>query len=337
MIDGIGTTMKFSRSADGNVIINITDAKKAEIKNVGTVSGNAQLQFGVTGEDDFTQYLFKHEGDSDNNISLSNTDGNHYNIVGNNINISSQGGNAERTIQVDAKDSKIDLGNAGGSQFVYMSNESKDNKVTLGNGSDNYIDAGKFNNVKAEGGTNRFESTYESHGSVMVGGAGNDTFLIAGKYGVIDGGDGSNTFEAVGMFGENQESSYRNVFMGGSGDDTLIDKGGYNIFFGGDGNNSYESHGTGGIAQIGANGGNASGIFGSSAIKTYIFSGEEITSTTGTTYKISDIMKQFNWSLNDFLYVYSQISEEDPDSLGNHDVVDAETMKKLEAYFANNL
>ena len=335
MIDGIGTTMRFSRAADGNVIINITDATNAEITNVGTVSGTAQLQFGITGEDDYTQYLFKHEGDSDNEIKLSNTDGNHYNIVGENVNVTSSGGNAERTIQVDAVSSKIDLTRGSGSQFVYMSNESQDNKVTLGTGSDNYIDAGKFNNAQDKGGTNRLETTFESHGAVIVGGGGNDTFVIGGKYGVIDGGNGSNTFEAVGIFGENGEASYRNIIIGGSGDDTLIDKGGYNIFFGGEGNNTYESYGTCGIAQLGTNGDGA-GIFGSSAEKTYVFTGEEVTSSSGTTYSIYEVMKKFNWSLSDFINVYSQISEENPDSIGNHDVIDEKTMSKLEEYFVNN-
>lgn len=336
MIDGIGTTMTFSRADDGSVIINIKDAKKAEIKNVGTVSGNAQLQFGVTGEDDYTQYLFKHEGEDENEIKLDNTDGNHYNIVGDHVNVTTKGGNAERTIQVDATDSSIDLSRAGGSQFVYMSNESKDNKTILGYGSDNYIDAGQFNHVEAKGGANRFESTYESHGAVMVGGNGNDSFLIGGKYGVIDGGGGSDTFEALGIFAENKEASYRNVFIGGDGDDTMVDKGGYNIFFGGGGNNTYEAHGTGGIAQLGENSSEATGIFGSDAIKTYIFAGKEITSSSGTTYKISDVMKQFGWTLSKFLNVYSQISENNPDSLADHDVIDAETMKKLEEYFVNN-
>ena len=47
-------------------------------------------------------------------------------------------------------------------------------------------------------------------------------------------------------------------------------------------------------------------------------------------------MKKFNWSLSDFINVYSQISEENPDSIGNHDVIDEKTMSKLEEYFVNN-
>lgn len=335
--DGIGTTIKFSRGEDGNVILNINNATNAQIGDVGTISGTASLTFGVTDEDDVTMFQYKHEGDSENNFKLANVEGNHYNIVGENANITSSGGNAIRTIQVDAKNSNIDLSNAGGSQFVYMSNESKDNKTILGYGSDNYIDGGKFNHVTNKGGDDRFETTYESHGAVIVGSSANETFVIGGKYGVIDGGDGNNTFEAVGLFGTDDTSSYRNIIIGGNGNDTMIDKGGYNIFFAGEGDNTYEAHGQSGIAQIGSSAGEAAGIIGSSADKTYIFSSDTVTSSTGTVYSIYDIMNRYGWTLNEFLNIYSQISESNPDSLGNHDVIDEKTMAKLEQYFINNM
>ncbi len=336
-MDGIGTTMTFARGADGRVILNINDAKNAKVENVGNVAGSAQLQFGVTGDEDVTQYLFKHEGDSDNQVTLSNTDGNHYNFVGENFNIDSKGGNAKRTIQMDTTESNLDLTNAGGNQFVYMGEESQDNKTHLGYGNNNYIDAGKFNYVDVGGGSgqNRFESTSTAHGSVMKGGSGNDSFVIGGKYGVYDGGAGNDKFEAVGMFGEDEDASYRNIVMGGDGNDTMIDKGGYNIFFGGNGKNTYDSQGSKGIAILGPDS-DGEAIFGSSSDHSYVFTKDEMTSG-GKKYNVNDIMKKYGWTLNEFLNVYSQISETNPDSLGNHDTIDSETMKKLELYFVNNL
>lgn len=336
MIDGIGTSITFARGSDGRVILKINDANNANINNVANVKGTAELKFGVTGDEDVTQYLFTHEGDTDNNVTLQNVDGNHYNFEGENFNIDAEGGNAQRTIQMNTAASNLDLSATGGSQYVYMTEDSHDNKVKLGYGNDNYIDEGKFNSVDDIGGDNRFETTKKAHGSVITAGAGNDTFVIGGNYGVIDGRDGSNNFTAVGMFGETEESSYRNIIMGGAGDDSLTDNGGYNIFFGGGGSNTYNVSGKNGIAQLGS-GSDGEAIFGSSSDHSYAFTTEELTTNAGVTYNIYDIMNKYDWTLYEFLNVYSQVSGEDTRSLGSQDVIDADTMKKLETYFQNNL
>lgn len=332
--DGIGSTIKFSRAEDGSVILNFTDAKNAKIENVGTVSGNAQLLLGITSEeDDFTMFQYVHEGDSENEFKLANIDGNHYNIVGENANVTTEAGNAEKTIQVDAKNSNIDLSKSEGAHVVYMSETSSGNKTTLGYGGDNYIDAGQFNHATNKGGNDRMESALGSYGSVMIGGSGNETFLIGGKYGIYDGGAGSDKFQTLGDT-DSQDGSYRNIIIGGAGDDHVIDKGEYNIFFGGSGKNTYEAQGHKGIAQLGSEGNAA--VIGSSADKTYIFAEDEATDTKGNTYNIYEIMNKYHWTLYEFLNIYSQISAIDNRSLATSGVVDEKTMKKLEEYFANN-
>ena len=137
------------------------------------------------------------------------------------------------------------------------------------------------------------------------------------------------------MFGESSDASYRNVIIGGDGDDTVTDKGGYNIFFGGNGKDAYSVSGQSGIAFLGKDG-EEGGIIGSSADKSYIFTTEE-TTIKGRTYKLSDIMKRYSWTLYEFLNVYSQISGVNNNSLASHGVIDEETMQKLEEYFQNNL
>ena len=335
--DGLGTTLSFDRDADGRLILKADNATAAYIEGVGTISGDGQLKFTITDEDsNISAFEYMHEGEDEaSSFTLDNADGVHYNIKGDHVNLKSQSGGADRTIQVDANNSNIDLGKAGGSQFVYLSEESHDNKTTLGYGNDNYIDAGQFNYSKAKGGNNRFESTADSHGSVMIGGSGADTFMIGGKYGVFDGGAGNDTFEALGLFGESSDASYRNVIIGGDGDDTVTDKGGYNIFFGGNGRDAYSVSGQSGIAFLGEDG-EEGGIIGSSADKSYIFTTEE-TTIKGRTYKLSDIMKRYSWTLYEFLNVYSQISGVNNNSLASHGVIDEETMQKLEEYFQNNL
>lgn len=341
MIKGVTPAIQYGRDTEGRAVLKAQNADNVRFSGLGTITGNGEIRIGGTNDEansNYTQFTFTHEDDSENLLILDNKQGMHYNLVGENINVTTRGGNAERTIQVDANNSNIDLGNSAGSQYVIMTAKTKDNKVTLGTGNDEYFDSGKFNHAKATGGANRMETTAESHGAVMVGGAGDDTFLVGGKFGVIDGGNGTNTFEGLGVFGENPNSSYRNVFIGGSGNDKLIDNGGYNIFFGGGGNDTAEIFGTGNISQIGTTNGEAEGTFGSSAIKSYIFSGTEMTDKkTGKTYNIYDIMTKYGWTLNEFLHVCSEISPNEPDSLGNHDVIDEETMKKLQTYFANNL
>ncbi len=338
MINNVGTASAyFTRDTDGRVILNFKqNAKNVEVTNAGFASGEAQLKFGVTSEEDnVTQYQFRHTGESEHEITLSNTDNNHYNLVGDHMNVNSEIGEAARTIQVDATESKVDLTSARGDQFVYISENSTDNKTEFGSSNNYYVDGGKFNHAKADGGTNKFETLNGSWGSVIIGGSGSDSFMLGGKYSVIDGGNGSNTYQALGTFGETDSSSYRNVVIGGSGSDTFIDKGGYNLFLAKNGNSIYEADGVGGIAYLGSSGTNG-GIFGSNAAKNYIFTDDEVTSSSGETYSIYTIMKDYNWTLNKFINVYSQISPNDPQSLGSHDVIDAETMAKLEAYFVNN-
>lgn len=338
MINNVGTAQAyFTRDTDGRLILNFKqNAKNVEVTNAGIVSGEAQLKFGVTSEEDnVTQYQFRHTGESEHEITLSNTDGNHYNLVGDNMNVNSESGEAARTIQVDATDSKVDLTSARGDQFVYISENSTDNKTEFGSSNNYYVDGGKFNHAKAAGGTNQFETLNGSWGSVIIGGSGNDSFMLGGKYSVIDGGNGNNTYQALGDFAETDSSSYRNVVIGGSGSDTFIDKGGYNLFLAGKGNSTYEADGVGGIAYLGSTGSNA-GVFGSSATKNYIFTDDEVTSSDGETYSIYTIMKNYNWSLSKFINLWSQISNDNPQSLGSHGVIDAETMAKLEAYFVNN-
>ena len=335
--DGIGTTITLKRADNGAIILDIQDATAAEIEGVGTVSGTGQISFATTDDDEATVFEYTHTGDSENNFELANINEKHYNIKGEKAYITSEGGNAARTIQVDGAYSVINLEKAGGSQFVYMSEESHDNRTYLGYGNNNYIDAGKFNYVHSKGGTSRYETTVDSYGAAIVAGSGNDTIIVGGKYGVIDAGAGADTIKALGLFGQTDNSSYRNIILGSEGDDTMEDKGGYNIFFGGKGSNTYVANGQSGIAYLGSDSEDSGAIIGSSADKSYIFASDEITSKTGTVYNLYTIMRRYNWTLTEFLNVYSQMSAITKDSIASHGMIDNETMAKLNEYFINNM
>ena len=329
--------IQYCRDANGQAALKVQTKDYVEIKGAGVISGNSLLSFGATDSTyNYTQITYETEKDAENEFVLANKNDLHYNIVGEGACVTSMGGNAQRTIQVDASNSKIDLSNAMGAQTVYMSTQSHDNKVTLGAGNDNYIDEGKFNHVKDQGGSNNFTTTNNSHGAVLVGGAGDDTFTISGSYSIIDGGNGTNVFNMMGIFGEQEDVSYRNIVIGGSGNDTYNDKGGYNIFFAGGGNDTINLAGSYGIADVRENSGENTGTYNSSSIESLIFTGDEQT-YNGTTYNIHTIMRNYGWTLNEFLNIYSQVSVENPESLATHNVIDSNTMAKITEYFKNNL
>ncbi len=337
MSTAITPMIQYSRDANGVSIMKSQNANNVNFKGVGVISGNATLSFGSTDSTyDYTQITFTTEKDSENELVLANENGNHYNIKGKNANVKSMGGNAQRTIQVDASNSTIDLSNAAGSQAVYMTAQTHDNKVILGTGSDYYEDAGKFNHCEDKGGMNDFVTTESCHGAVIVGGAGNDTFTINGQYSVIDGGYGTNTFNMMGIFGEQENVSYRNIVLGGNGNDTYNDKGGYNIFFGAGGSDTVNLFGTKSIADVTNNNGEVTGGYASSSIESLIFTSKDKT-YNGKTYNIYDIMNKYDWTLNEFLNIYSKVSINNPDSLASKNVIDGKTMAKLNAYFVNNL
>ena len=334
--------IQFSRDSHGRTVLNVQSSKGVELKGMGTVSGDGQIRFGSTSTTEgqkYTQFTYIHEGDEENLLILDNAEGKHYSIEGENANVSSKGGNVERTIQVDAKDSNVDLSNAEGSQVVYTTASAERNKIKMGSGNDIYVDSGKFNNADGQGGSDHFTTEGTSHGSVIKGGTGNDVFAINGSYHVVDGGEGSDHMTAAGIYGQDAEAAYRSVFIGGDGDDVMVDKGGYNMFFAGSGNDTYEVHGSNSIAyKSSLETGAMTVISQASAINPAIFGQTEtFTDKQGKTYTISEIMNKYDWTLNEFLKVYSQVSGTNKDSLFSTGVVDEETMNKLSIYFANNL
>ena len=337
MSTAIRPMIQYGRDANGQAVLQAQNARNVNFNGVGIINGNGQLSLSSTDNtNDYTQITYSAQKDVENELVLGNNDGLHYNITGEEAYVTSMGGNAQRTIQVDSANSKIDLSNAMGAQTVYMSQISHDNKVILGAGSDYYIDEGKFNHVQDKGGSNTFVTTNNSHGAVIVGGAGADTFTISGSYSIIDGGNGDNVFNMMGIFGEQEDASYRNIVIGGNGNDTYNDKGGYNIFFAGGGSDTINLHGTKGIVDATDNNNETSGSYDSSLFESFIFTGEEVT-YDGKTYNIYNIMENYGWTLNEFLNIYSRVSVENPASLGNRDVIDANTMAKLTEYFKNNL
>ena len=63
---------------------------------------------------------------------------------------------------------------------------------------------------------------------------------------------------------------------------------------------------------------------------------EEATDKNGITYTITEAMNKYDWTLKEFLEVYSQVSGENKDTIMSSGVVDADTMQKLHIYFVNN-
>lgn len=337
MSTAITPMIQYTRDVNGCSVMKAQNADNVKFDGVGVISGNATLNFCSTDETyDYTQITYTTEKDSENELLLANSSGKHYNIRGEEANVKSMGGNAMRTIQVDASNSTIDLSKAAGSQAVYMTEATHDNKVILGTGSDYYEDAGKFNHCEDKGGMNDFVTKSTCHGAVIVAGAGNDTFTINGQYSVIDGGNGTNTFNMMGIFGEQENVSYRNIVLGGNGNDSYNDKGGYNIFFGAGGSDTVNLYGTKSIADVSDNNAEVTGGYASSSIESLIFVDEDKT-YDGKTYNIYDIMNKYDWTLNEFLNIYSKVSINNPDSLASKNVIDGKTMAKLNAYFANNL
>ena len=162
MSTAITPMIQYTRDTNGVAIMKAQNADNVNFKGVGIISGNATLNFGSTDStNDYTQITFTTEKDSENELILANETGKHYNIKGENANVKSMGGNAQRTIQVDASNSTIDLSNAAGSQAVVLTEKTHDNKVILGTGSDYYEDAGKFNHCSDKGGMNDFKQLWE--------------------------------------------------------------------------------------------------------------------------------------------------------------------------------
>lgn len=337
MSTAITPMIQYTRDANGCAIMRAQKADNVYFKGAGVISGDATLSFGSTDSQyDKTQITYTTEKDSENELLLANETGKHYNIKGETANVKSMGGNAQRTIQIDAINSTIDLSKAAGSQAVYLTEGTHDNKVLLGTGSDYYEDAGDFNHCQDKGGMNDFVTKETCHGAVIKAGAGNDTFTINGQYSVIDGGNGTNIFNMMGIFGEQENVSYRNVVIGGNGNDTYNDKGGYNIFFGAGGADSVNLFGTKSLADVTNNNGEVTGGYASSSVESLIFTTEDKT-YNGKTFNIYDIMNRYDWTLNEFLNIYSQVSIANPESLATHNVIDGDTMAKLNEYFKNNL
>ena len=319
-MDGIGTNVNISANSN-NKKIKVQDLKDSAPESTVIFSSNTSSRKPHIG-DDFSS--------SNTVITLANKDGNHYNFVGDNMDIRAKNGAADRTIQMDTKNSTLDLSNTSGENFVYMSEESADNTTYLGQSSNNYIDGGDYNWVSGESASHRYETTDTSEGSIIKAGNGDDQFTIGGQYGVIDGAGGNDYFQTVGIWGENEDSSYRNIIIGGDGNDTLVDKGGYNIFFGQNGIDKYEAHGSNGIANMGFGGEDSEVEIKSSAQYTYAFSTDEAkVKDGGLSYNIYELMKKFNWDLDLFLYdpKFSEFSL--------HDNIDEETFLKLQALFIN--
>ena len=350
---GIAITPKiqYTRDENGRAIMKAQNADNVLFKGVGYVSGNGVLSFGATDSMyNQTQITYSADKDVENELILDNTNGQNVNVTGENANVSCLGGNAQRTIQVDASDSNIDLSNAGGSQMVTVTKNTQDNKVHLGTAGDIYKDEGKFNYADDKGGANSFETTSTSHGAVIVGGAGNDTFVIGGKFGVIDGGNGNNIYGTTmsdvndaGATDTTITGSYRNVIIGGNGNETFVDKGSSNIFFGNGGADSVEFHGRKGLADLTNNAGENSGKFMSSATESFAFATTQtvwVNDKNGNkvekeiTFDIYQKMIQYGWTLEDFIE-YSELSVSNPDSVADHDALSGAILAKLNAILNN--
>lgn len=333
--------IQFGRDSNGRTVMNVQSDKGVELKGLGTVSGDGQVRIGSTGVKEgekYTQFTYIHEGDEENLLVLANAEGKHYSIEGENADVTSRYGNVERTIQVDAKNSSVDLSNTEGSQFVYTTDKAQCNSIKLGYGNDSYVDAGKFNNAEDNGGANHFITEGTAHGAVIKGGSGNDIFSINGSFNIIDGGKGADQMTAGGIWGQDEGAAYRNIFLGSEGDDVMIDKGGYNIFFAGAGNDTVDVHGSNSIAYKGSlEDGTMTMIKQPSADSPFMFGNtEEATDKNGITYTITEAMNKYDWTLKEFLEVYSQVSGENKDTIMSSGVVDADTMQKLHIYFVNN-
>ena len=350
---GIAITPKiqYTRDDNGRAIMKAQEADNVFFKGVGYVSGNGTLSFGATDSVyNQTQITYSTEKDEENLLILDNQNGQNVNITGENANVSCLGGNAQRTIQIDASASNVDLTNAGGAQIVTVTENTQDNRVNLGSGSDVYTDEGKFNYADDNGGANTFTTTSTSHGSVIEAGAGNDTFVIGGKYGVYDGGNGNNVYGTTmadvtntGATNTTIDGSYRNVIIGGNGNETYVDKGMSNIFFGNGGVDSVEFYGIKGLADLTNNSGEAGGKFMSSATESYAFGATKtiwVSDGNGgkvakeVSYDIYEKMIKFDWTLEDF-FDYSEISIENPDGVADHKALSGSILAKLNQLLNN--
>ena len=350
---GIAITPKiqYTRDENGRAIMKAQNADNVLFKGVGYISGNGTLSFGSTDSVyNKTQITYSAEKDVENELILDNKNGQNVNITGENANVSCLGGNAQRTIQVDASASNIDLSSAGGVQTVQVTKNTQDNRVSLGSAGDIYTDEGKFNYAEDNGGANKFTTTNTSHGSVIVAGAGNDTFVICGKFGVFDGGNGNNVYGTT-MAEVNDttiknttiDGSFRNVVIGGNGNETFIDKGMSNIFFGNGGADAVEFHGIKGIADLTNNSGEAGGKFMSSATESFAFASTKtiwVTDRNGNkvekevTFDVYQKIIQYGWTLEDF-FEYSEISIENPDGVADHKALSGAILAKLNQLLNN--
>lgn len=300
--------VQFSRDENGQIIVNFSNAENFDVINVGKINGSVSMQVGSTGETEELGVSFvQNDSDESASVKLANSDGRNYSFTGCNFNISAQGGSASRMITMDTVNSNLNLSNTSGINCVLMSETGGFNAVALGYGNDVYLDNGMYNIATDKGGANTFETGTTSIGAIISAGNGADVFKIGGSYGVINAGGGNDTIATLGHMtddgDDNYNYSYRNVIIGGDGDDYIIDHGAYNLFFGESGFDTYVGSGDNGIANLGfgeEEGGSAT--FNDDAIDSYAFSTiEQTDERTGRVYNYYDVLRSFNWSLDDFL------------------------------------